>query len=149
MASFIALLFLGSLSTAAQDSGAGGYAAQDLAFPAESNLKAGVAKVDITPKPGLRVVGHVRKTNGARDPLRAAILVLDDGKTRAAIVTMDVIGAWDAMVRDLRKGISAKTGIKPDHIMVTAAHNHSGPGYEEHPEWGRMAVGRIVEASAQ
>lgn len=138
-----------ALPAAGQESGSNGDGVPDLTFPAASNLRVGVSKVDITPKAGIRVVGHVRKTRGTRDPIRAAVLVLDDGKTRAAIVTTDLIAAWEPMVRDVRKGISAKTGIASDHIMVTAAHNHSGPGYEEHPDWARMAVRRIVEASVE
>ncbi|MFM7317839.1 MAG: hypothetical protein ACKO5E_12915, partial [bacterium] len=49
-----------------------------------SNLKAGVAKVDITPTTDIPTVGHPRPTKGARDPLRAGVLILDDGQTRAA-----------------------------------------------------------------
>ena len=47
------------------------------AFPIESNLKVSVAKIDITPPPDTKVVGHVRPTHGARDPIRAAILLLE------------------------------------------------------------------------
>ena len=60
-------------------------------FKVESNLRAGVAKIDITPPPDAKVVGHVRPTHGARDPIRAAILLLYDGQTRAAIVTFDLL----------------------------------------------------------
>ena len=35
-----------------------------------------MAKIDITPPPDTKVVGHVRPTHGARDPIRAAILLL-------------------------------------------------------------------------
>ena len=59
----------------------------------ESNLSAGVAKVDITPPADTPVTGHPRKTTGARDPIRAGILLLDDGKTKVAIATFDLIGA--------------------------------------------------------
>ena len=50
-------------------------------FPVTSNLRAGVAKVDITPdvSQGLDVVWHRRKVFKVRDPLRAGVLVLDDG----------------------------------------------------------------------
>ena len=34
----------------------------------ESNLRAAVAKIDITPPPGTKVVGHVREAQGVRDP---------------------------------------------------------------------------------
>lgn len=55
----------------------------------------GAAKVDITPArvDGRAVVGHRRPVTGVRDPLRAGVLVLDDGDTRAANVTLDTIGA--------------------------------------------------------
>ena len=57
------------------------------AFKVETNHDGtGVAKIDITPPPDTKVVGHVQ-THGARDPIRAAVLLLDDGRTRAAIVT--------------------------------------------------------------
>ncbi len=66
-------------------------------FPIASNLRAGVAKVDITPEivPGMKASGHVRAVSGVRDPLRAGVLLLDDGETKAAIVTTDLIKAWD------------------------------------------------------
>ncbi|MBL9131507.1 MAG: hypothetical protein JNG86_09930, partial [Verrucomicrobiaceae bacterium] len=48
-------------------------------FPVVSNLKAGAAKVDITPAEvkDITVAGHTRVVNGVRDPLRAGVLVLD------------------------------------------------------------------------
>ena len=62
-------------------------------FPVPSNLKAGVAKIDITPTDttAIKIVGHVRQVSSVRDPLRAGVLILDDGETKAAIVTMDSI----------------------------------------------------------
>ncbi|MDP6723065.1 MAG: hypothetical protein QGF59_30655, partial [Pirellulaceae bacterium] len=71
--------------------------ADDGAFNVQSNLHAGVAKVDITPRDvrDFEVTGHRRKVTGVRDPLRAGVLVLTDGEIKAAIVTLDTIGAWD------------------------------------------------------
>ncbi len=78
-----------------------GIKADDGQFPVRSNLRAGVAKMDITPEnvEQFEVTGHRRKVTGVRDPLRAAVLILDDGDTKAAIVTLDTIGAWDEMVK--------------------------------------------------
>ena len=42
---------------------------------------------------------------GVRDPLHAAVLILDDGETKAAIITLDTVGAWDDMVRHARHRI--------------------------------------------
>ena len=43
--------------------------AQDMTFEIESNLRAAVAKIDITPPPGTPIAGHVRKYNGVRGAL--------------------------------------------------------------------------------
>src|SRR5262245_22735608 len=96
----------------------------------ESNLSAGVAKVDITPPPDTPGTGHQRKTSGARDPIRAGVLLLDDGKTKAAIATFDLVGASDALVRSVREAIASKTAVPPENILVTASHNHSGPSFD-------------------
>ena len=72
--------------------------AEDYHFPVESNLRVGIAKVDITPPADTPVVGHVRPTNGIRDPIRAGVLVLSNGETQVAIVTLDLISASGEMV---------------------------------------------------
>src|SRR3954465_6836020 len=99
-------------------------------FPVESNLKAAAAKVDITPPPDTLVTGHPRKTSGVRDPIRAGILIVDDGKTKAGIVTLDLIGATDALVGAVREAVSSKAGVPRENILVAASHNHSGPDFE-------------------
>ena len=76
------------------------------AFKIESNLRAGVAKIDITPPAETKVVGHVRETHGARDPIRAAVLLLDDGRTKAALVTFDLLAPWDELVAEVRSAVS-------------------------------------------
>lgn len=120
-------------------------------FPVATNLRAGVAKVDITPErvEGLTVVGHRRPVSGVRDPLRAGVLVLDDGDTRAAIVTLDTIGAWEPLVRQAREAIEQAAGVPRAHVLVAASHNHSGPGFTEHPEWGAQLVARLAAAARE
>jgi hypothetical protein len=115
----------------------------------ESNLSAGAAKVDITPPPDTPVIGHPRKTSGARDPLRAGILLLDDGKTKAAIASFDLIGASDALVRSVREAIASKTGVPRENILVAASHNHSGPDFEKEKSWATDVVGKIAAAATR
>lgn len=123
--------------------------AENMTFPVESNLRVGAAKVDITPAKveGLIAAGHRREVNGVRDPLRAGVVVLDDGETKAAIITLDTIGAWEEMVRRTRERISAATGIPGAHIMIAASHNHSGPPYEPDSEWGKELVTKLTNAT--
>jgi hypothetical protein len=115
----------------------------------ESNLSAGVAKVDITPPPDTPVTGHPRKTSGARDPIRAGVLLLDDGKTKAAIATFDLVGASDALVRSVREAIASKTAVPPESILVTASHNHSGPSFDKETNWAREVIEKIGAAAAE
>src|ERR1700677_2108894 len=95
-------------------------------FKIESNLRAGLAKIDVTPPPETKVAGHVRETKGARDPIRAAVLLLDDGRTRAAIVTFDYLCAWDELVQEARSAVSNATKTPTANILVATSHNHSG-----------------------
>tara|TARA_R110002095_G_scaffold31769_1_gene30440 strand:- start:360 stop:1721 length:1362 start_codon:yes stop_codon:yes gene_type:complete len=118
-------------------------------FDVESNLRAGAAKVDITPAEvnELEVVGHRRKVTGVRDPLRAGVLVLDDGQTKAAIVTLDLIGAYEELVKLARQQIEKETGIPAANIMVAASHNHSGPGFDANSKWGQELIQKLGVAA--
>jgi neutral ceramidase len=124
---------------------------KDGQFAVTSNLKAGVAKIDITPPDAMavKIVGHVRQVSGVRDPLRAGVLILDDGETKAAIVTLDTIGAWEDMVRDVRAKIETETGVPSANILVAASHNHSGPGYVENMRWAADLIKKLGAAAKQ
>lgn len=114
----------------------------------ESNLRVGVAKVDITPPPGTKVVGHVREVDGVRDRLHAVTLLLDDGKTRAAIVTLDLVNCPNEMAAALRESVGAATETPAANIMIAVSHNHSGPGWAANPEWNRKAAKDLGTATA-
>lgn len=124
---------------------------KDGEFAVTSNLRAGVAKVDITPTEvaGSYVIGHRRQVTGVRDPLRAGVLILDDGETKAAIVTMDTIGAWEDMVKSARQSIEKETGVPAANIMVSASHNHSGPGYMENLRWASELIKKLSAAARE
>lgn len=94
-------------------------------------LHAGVGRVDIT---------HDTPSQGVVDRLYARALVVDDGQTRVAIVTMDVTAingrsvschmlpdvADDFMSR-LRSRVQGELGINSSHVLVNASHTHQ-PG---------------------
>jgi neutral ceramidase len=124
---------------------------QDGRFPVKSNLRAGVAKVDITPDVtgGFLISGHTRTVYEVRDPLRAGVLVLDDGETKAAIITMDTVVAWDDMVKLARERIEEETGVPAANILIAASHNHSGPGFEADSEWARSLLENLGDAAKE
>lgn len=118
-------------------------------FRIESNLRAAVAKVDITPPADTAVVGHVRPTNGVRDPIHAGILLLSNEQTQAAVVTLDLIGAPSDMVEMLRDSIQKKTGITQENILISTSHNHSGPGWTRESPWSQEATQKIGDAAGK
>jgi hypothetical protein len=115
---------------------------------AESNLKAAAAKVDITPPAGTPVVGHIREVSGVRDPINAVLLLLDDGRTKAAILTLDLINAGGDMTPRLRRAIGTAADLPTENIMIATAHNHSGPGWTENEAWSSK-VERDIGAAAK
>ena len=121
------------------------------AFDVRSNLQAGVAKIDITPSDvhDFEVTGHRRRVTGVRDPLHAGVLVLNDGETKAAIVTLDTIGAWGEMVQLARQRIEKETGVPAKNVLVAASHNHSGPSFSNSAGWGRELIDRLGRASKE
>jgi hypothetical protein len=80
-----------------------------------AGLKAGVSKVNITKE---------NLTGPVNDSLYAKALVIDDGKTKAVIITMDVVYVEEDFVSGLRERIQKELGINGNNVMVNASHNH-------------------------
>lgn len=118
-------------------------------FKVESNLRATVARVDVSPPDGTRAAGHIRDTKGFRDRLHAVVLLLDDGRTKAAIVTHDLVHSSLPIVEGFRAAVTDAAGISRDHVMVAASHNHSGPSWEDLPDWNRRVVKDVAAAVAE
>jgi len=119
------------------------------AFKVESNLKGAVAKIDVTPPDGTKVVGHVREVKGARDRLHAVVLLLDDGKTKAAMVTLDLVNCTSEMTTQIREAVGTATGTPMANVMVAVSHNHSGPGWAENPDWARKVIKQLGEETGK
>jgi len=95
-----------------------------------SNLKAGVAKVNITPFLGCPMAGYSSRDRGSEtidDELYCKALVLSDCSTTLAIVTNDLIGANNIFVRRTRELIEEATGIPKNNVLICASHTHFGP----------------------
>jgi len=116
-------------------------------------LRAGAAKVVITPPAGTRLSGYAGRagtSTGAHDDLYARALVLDDGARRLALLTCDLVGLSDESVARIRKAIEAPAGIPSEHVMVSCTHTHSGPATMDLRACGAMEpeVTRQIEEKA-
>ena len=99
------------------------------AYPAESReFKVGFAERDISPAIGMEQPGGYGKAyhRAFHDPCKVRAAVFDDGKTRVAIVGIDALFIRRQTVQAVREAISKKCGIKPESILISASHTHSG-----------------------
>jgi len=98
------------------------------AAAAEGAFRAGAAAVKITPSLDrtVYIAGYEgnRIAESVHDDLWARALVLDDGKTRFAVVACDLIGLSNPRVRRIRERIRA---VPKENVLITATHVHSGP----------------------
>ena len=69
--------------------------------------------------------GNKVAANGIHDDLWARTMVIDDGKTRMAIVSVDVIGMFHSVVLDIRNMLPEKAGIT--YLTVVSTHVHEAP----------------------
>ena len=121
---------------------------------AGATLKAGVARVEITPPTGLSMYGYGNRkgtSTGILDPLMARVLVLEVGEKRLALVVLDLgrvlAPAW---IERLRANTQKSSGIT--YVLVTATHTHSGPAIDddypprEGPDWETGVLGKVSQA---
>lgn len=104
---------------------------------ASADFKAGAAKVDITPEPGLTSWGYSPPPTmtGTLDPLYAKALVVQANDSTVAIVTMDLGRVLIPSLLDGIRARVAKAGI--DHVMFTASHTHQAPPVDVDADYTR------------
>src|ERR1700734_3653287 len=118
-----------------------------------AEMKAGVAKVDITPPLGTLMWGYFDRLTGATgvlDPLYARVLVLESGNTRLAYVDLDLGRTFGPGSLDvLRNAAKQNSGI--DDLIIQAIHTHTGPVIMDEypngtPAWETEDLSRIERA---
>lgn len=97
-----------------------------------TNLRAGIARVDITPPVPIDCMGFVRRSEPAIDvlaPLTATALVVHDDETddRVAIVAFDLVGIGVEQGRRVRHQIGELIGCPAENVLLNYSHTHAGP----------------------
>lgn len=96
--------------------------------------QAGYGSADISPDRSATLFGYeYRETDlpagncGVHDPLHARVLLLDDGRHRAAVLNLELCIVPVALARHYRKLVARLVGTTPERVIVSCTHTHSGP----------------------
>lgn len=98
-----------------------------------ADFRAGAAAVVITPPVGAPMAGyyHERAAEGVHDDLYAKALVIEQDGAKAALVACDLISLHRRVIEEARALITKTTGVKGEHVMISATHSHTGPVLRE------------------
>jgi hypothetical protein len=113
-----------------------------------AGFKAGAARVDVTPEESALPQGF----EGILDRIYSRAIVLDDGASLAALVSVDAGGIPEPVWQDVAKRLETELGIPAANVLLTATHTHSAPrqGVGDYTdkivESVRLAKARLVEA---
>ena len=104
-----------------------------LSIPVQAELRAGAARVSITPDPkefSYPLGGYVaperltKKASGIHDTCYSRALVLSDGTVKAAVVSLDLC-FLPANVKDAVASKVTATGVPASGLFLSATHTHS------------------------
>jgi hypothetical protein len=87
-----------------------------------SSFKAGAAKVDITPAP------LPKNSEGILDRIYARAIVIDNGATRAALVSADTGMLGEQVWKSISQRIEKELGIPAQNLIMNPTHTHSASG---------------------
>ena len=122
-------------------------------------MKAGTARIDITPSSPVWMAGMIRshKSTGIKHRLYAKALALSSGDKPAdtyVIASVDLCGFSREDYEKVYETVAGQTGISADHMILAATHTHSGPSTSEslnpkEEEYTKYAIKQISEAICQ
>ena len=95
-------------------------------------FKAGAAKVDVTPQEK----DLPKNIEGIHDRLYSRAIVVDNGETSAALITVDTGMIFEQIWKNVTQKIEKELGIPAENILLTPTHTHSSimgphPGLED------------------
>ena len=115
---------------------------------AAPRLRAGAAKVDVTPTERELPPSY----EGILDRIYSRAIVIGDGSSLAALISVDAGGVPDAIWTEVTRRLESELGIPTDNVLLTATHTHSVPRQEvgaytdKIVESARLAKARLVDA---
>ncbi|MHC4681686.1 MAG: neutral/alkaline non-lysosomal ceramidase N-terminal domain-containing protein, partial [Planctomycetota bacterium] len=93
-------------------------------------LRAGMAKIDITPQKPVRMSGYASRkglSQGVHDPLSARVVTFSNNDKRLVLVSTDLIGFYDGTTEHIRKILLEEFRLDPSELFLSGIHTHAGP----------------------
>ncbi len=115
---------------------------------AAETWRAGSARIKITPELPMWMAGYGGRDHvaeGTTSDLYAKALVLEDARgTRAALVTLDLVGIDRTLTAAITKRLEQTHQLKREQVAISTSHTHCGPvvGFNLRP----MHFERVPEA---
>ena len=98
-------------------------------------FRAGAAKIDVTPDLAARGAGNSGRggrgmgaSEGILDHIYARAIVIDNGATTAALVSVDTGAIGAQLWRTVSQRIEKELGIPAQNLILTPTHTHSASG---------------------
>ena len=98
------------------------------ASPCDGGIRAGFARVDITPPVGAFIPGYFsqRIAVGARTPLVTECVAFADGNKTALVYSVDNLHLTKVDVDSITAQLKAGLGVPPELVFVHSTHIHTG-----------------------
>ena len=97
-------------------------------------MKCGVGRDIITPDVEAHMGGYGslygRHFEGIHDDLYVKALLMDDGRRRVMLISLDLLMHDYALTETVADYIASRHGIDRDHVTVAYTHTHAGPAIE-------------------
>src|SRR5262245_60510812 len=104
------------------------------------DLRAGVARGDVTPPLGVELCGYGpflgRAATGVHDRLWCRAVVLEADRERLVLVSCDLIGVLQETTDAVRATVRERLGVPPERVLIACTHTHSGPNTIRLIGWG-------------
>jgi len=96
-------------------------------------MKAGIAKLDITPALGANLNGYYRERPADRviEPLYVTALAFSDGENTALAISLDISEILQRDTDDIRNRVAHRTGLPFEAVFVACIHTHTAPVISE------------------
>jgi hypothetical protein len=95
-----------------------------------AGLRAGAARVEITPRGPIWMSGYASRNHpstGVLQPLYARALAIDAGGGRVVIVTTDLVGLPRETADRVAERAHERFGIERARLLLNSSHTHTGP----------------------